>query len=928
MCVKKFDFVYICIYIRKQQIITNNQMSFSSFLCSTTTNYPIPLLSQNVYLTTVDQIANFVIVQSYSNKESKPIEAVLRFPTPGGAAVYCCEAKVDDKQIKLEIKEKTKAKEEYNKGISQGDTAYYAQSESSDVMTMAVGNLAPQSDVQITIKYVVFLDNEEDYKKFRVIFPLTIMPRYSPRPQKSNKKYFSQSALNPPKITKKPFSMSIEGDIFVTDGLVSLDSKTHKIKISDTKKNGLHFEIQDLDKINRDVVLTLERTCSKSCAVMQEFCLTSQEFKSSIDSKEPLDARYKYCTYVNIVPEWDKYPPININAIHYVIVLDRSSSMYGKSFDICKKAAQQFVSLLPIGCTFDVYEFSDLFTKYDNSEKSSDINSQKLLATQWISSLTADGGTEILPVLTDIYESFKKIEKTGVIVFLSDGDVTNTNEIFSIVKQNPNVSIFPIGIGDNVSQGLIQGLASHGNGHVEFVGSCDKNIIQKVRSQLKKSQDLLRKYQKNYDIEIVTIGGASRNVPEKLPPLFEKTNNSIYVFSEYRPACIKFIENLNSPMEKTTKIIPELIENENYYLHRIAGAKLLSELEHSSKNTSGHSKVQSGSKIDDLKVDADVDPFKTEIINISTNLNILSKYTAFVGVDVKKNKVTSGMGLRTIPLQMPNTDTDDEDYEKLVESGCSSVLDSPPSAKYLPSSTDDWFEAVDVVSIKDSKSINIYKPIGVNTVGSTDLVDLPDVSRAHKAISDAFDNSMFDTRKFNGVFNSKFSEKFVDDIRTASKPTTLFKPNKSKSCAPVKPLAQMQYTALTWDDIPDHTRRTIHDRYDRAGHLGSSYIDEKTVSKPDPKKLNVKYEVKVCLNKSYIVLDNNEILSSTSNVSLIDTLKSIITDDEILKKLSNLTFVIGDIIELTAEVDTELNQFYEIISVGSTDEPWVLVKIN
>ena len=38
------------------------------------------------------------------------------------------------------------------------------------------------------------------------------------------------------------------------------------------------------------------------------------------------------------------------------------------------------------------------------------------------------------------------------------------------------------------------------------------------------------------------------------------------------------------------------------------------------------------------------------------------------------------------------------------------------------------------------------------------------------------------------------------------------------------------------------------------------------------------------------------------------------------------TLKVGDVIELTCESDPKMNTYYEIISLGSADEPWTLTK--
>jgi hypothetical protein len=280
------------------------------------TNVNVPLKSVNYYISSRDRIMSLTITQKYLNEEKSPIEVSFKFPTPAGASVYECRALTQSGDtIHCKIKEKSVAKKEYNEAIGRGNTAYYSQRESGDVLSFAIGNLAPSEGVEITIKYVTMLDNEEDYKKLRINIPLTIMSRYTPNSTNQTFSYNSSSSVDTPKISSKPFDITVEGDSQVSDEIISLESKTHKIKTSKMNKSSLHFEIRDLEELNKDIVLTLERSNSKCHAF-------TQEFKGDLK-----DELYRHCTAVNIVPDFKNLPAIKATDIYYALLLDNSGSM-------------------------------------------------------------------------------------------------------------------------------------------------------------------------------------------------------------------------------------------------------------------------------------------------------------------------------------------------------------------------------------------------------------------------------------------------------------------------------------------------------------------------------------------------------------------------------------------------------------------------
>lgn len=791
---------------------------------------PVPLKSQIVRVDVVDHIANFTIDQTYLNAENVPIEAHFKFPTPAEASVYSFEARSGDKTIVCKIKEKNQAKIEYNEAIQQGNTAYYMQRDNGDMFTIAVGNLASQSSVKITIKYVVELRNEEDHCKLRLNFPLTVMPRYSSPVDNHSNDNHSNNTVEPKRSRMRPFAFSIHGMIKMHDGIVSIDSKTHRIKLSDMTETSVGFDITDIESLDTDIVVTIERKPSKTHAFLQEYPGTS-------------DPRYRFCTALNIVPDFSRMQPVNVNNVHYVLLLDKSGSMcssYGSNnglsdIEICKTAAKHFVAMLPTESTFDVYTFNDRFDKFQG--EFTDTNAKKVKAAEWIDTIWAQGGTELLPAMTDIYKSLSTMEKQGVVIVLSDGGVANIENVLKLVRQNPNVSLFSIGIGSSVSQELIQGLATQGNGYAEFIGSGDKNIIQKVRSQLKRSQDTLRKCQNNYEIEIKTIDGCSNftMVPEKLAPLYDRTNNMVYVFSEQPLASIRYIERYSDNIA-VTDIVPIQVIDPDVMFHRIAGVKLLNHLQHEKP-------CQTGSLIPGIASEVDVN--KDEITRISINLNVLSRYTAFVGVEHGENKIAGGMELREVPLQLPAKYMDRMD------------------CRALPSAMFGGFR---------SMQNNISRRcVSTSSMG------------------------------FGRYPEPEPEEECCDSS------VDLFADNDSNESDGIDPPGMDLGTSGYCKQL---------------GPWGESGV--RTIESVLLKKQTPKFSVTVSLTGMIIALSGG-LLTGIMNGSLV----------ALLLRLTGLTALpdtlsVGDVIELCdlskEDTQTSTNGLYEIISLGSNDEPWTLQK--
>ncbi|CAF4506193.1 unnamed protein product, partial [Rotaria sp. Silwood2] len=122
------------------------------------------------------------IKQIFRNDETKPIEAVYCFPIEEQAAIYSFVARIDDREIVAQLKEKKEAQKEYSDALQQGHGAYLLEQDekSQDNFIINVGALPPGKECHISISYVSELDLVQNGSQIRFVVPTTIAPRYNP----------------------------------------------------------------------------------------------------------------------------------------------------------------------------------------------------------------------------------------------------------------------------------------------------------------------------------------------------------------------------------------------------------------------------------------------------------------------------------------------------------------------------------------------------------------------------------------------------------------------------------------------------------------------------------------------------------------------------------------------------------------------------
>jgi uncharacterized protein with von Willebrand factor type A (vWA) domain len=144
----------------------------------------------------------------------------------------------------------------------------------------------------------------------------------------------------------------------------------------------------------------------------------------------------------------------------FVFVLDCSGSMSGSRIKKAIECLNLFLRSLPLNCYFNIICFGSRFKSFFN--ETVEYNDQNLgIALNKLESTSANmGGTEILKPLLSIYHQKSIPNRVTQIFILSDGEVSNTNDVLSSVSVHKNSHrIFSIGVGSGADAGLINGFS-------------------------------------------------------------------------------------------------------------------------------------------------------------------------------------------------------------------------------------------------------------------------------------------------------------------------------------------------------------------------------------------------------------------------------------------------------------------------------------
>ena len=196
------------------------------------------------------------MLQRFKNEESKPVEAIYKFPLPEGAAICGFKAHIGDRVIEGKVEEREKAFEIYDKALIEGHGGYLLDQERPNIFTLSVGNLNPGSEALVEIEYVTLLDR--DGATVRFFLPTTISPRYIPDGAKDDSDIPVDGKLHPPYAMEVPYGLSISLSIHGGRQLKSVESPSHRIKVENLKGDLVKVSFSsDETRMDRDLVLTM-----------------------------------------------------------------------------------------------------------------------------------------------------------------------------------------------------------------------------------------------------------------------------------------------------------------------------------------------------------------------------------------------------------------------------------------------------------------------------------------------------------------------------------------------------------------------------------------------------------------------------------------------------------------------------------------------
>ncbi len=426
----------------------------------------LPLKGTQVDVKIAGVIADVTVTQHYRNEGQRPIEAKYIFPGSTRAAVHAMNVRLGDRVITAQIREKERARLEYDTAKRQGKTTALLEQERPNVFSMNVANILPGDDVRVELKYTELI--APDAGTYRFVFPTVVGPRYrSPNASPANGALTATAHLPEGMKSNTTFDLSVQLHAPLPVGEVV--SHTHKLETQGLGSDRVTLTLADEDmRDNRDFILEYRLGGERTATGLMLY-------------RAPHATPDAENFFLALVEPPQQVAPVQINPRDYIFVVDISGSMHGHPLNTAKVLMRNLLGGLRPSDSFNVVLFSG--SSRVLSEQSVPATQANIAsAIKTIDRMGGGGGTEIVPALRRVAALPKPADVSRSVIVVTDGYVAVENEVFQLVRRNlDRFNVFAFGIGSSVNRHLIEGLARAGQGEAFIVTKPERAAEQAER---------------------------------------------------------------------------------------------------------------------------------------------------------------------------------------------------------------------------------------------------------------------------------------------------------------------------------------------------------------------------------------------------------------------------------------------------------------
>ena len=553
----------------------------------------LPLKETRVEVAISGVIADVVVRQVYENRGQRPIHARYVFPASTRAAVYGMTMTVGDVRIVAKIKEREKAKAEFESAKREGKSASLLEQSRPNVFTMNVANVLPGDTISVELKYTELLAPVEGIYEF--VYPTVVGPRYSEKPANqvsSADRFVAAAYLHQEQPPTSEFHL--RGTVSAGMPIQELSSPSHRI-VSRTGSDGrAEVTLPDSEQFsgNRDFVLRYRLSGEKIAPGLLLHRGEGENFFLLLAQPPQKAAK-------------EELPPRE-----HIFVVDVSGSMNGFPLDTAKKLMADLVSGLRPTDAFNIVVFADGSETFSpGSVAATRANLDRGL--HFIGRKNGGGGTRLLAALESACAIPRRPATSRSVVLLTDGYIDAEADVFDYVrKQLHQANFFAFGIGTAVNRYLIEGIAHAGLGEPFIVDGAREAEEAAVRFRRYIDSPVLT------GISVKFAGFDAYDVePKNIPDLF--ASRPIVLFGKWRGSAGGSIEITGRTGREVYRTIVPVAEFHSDTTHAAL------------QQLWARTRI---ANLSDYGTRADSEETVAEVTSLGLKYGLLTRYTSFVAV--------------------------------------------------------------------------------------------------------------------------------------------------------------------------------------------------------------------------------------------------------------------------------------------------------
>jgi Ca-activated chloride channel family protein len=385
--------------------------------------------------------------------------------------------------------------------------------ERPNIFTQSVANILPGEQISITISYVETLSY--DNGRYSVVFPMVVGPRYIPGQPIDQElsvpaleggwvydidQVPDASHITPPVLkpgTRSGHNLSLSVKINAGVPISQVQSTTHEIAVTDSKDSQTEVYLKEEATIpNKDFILT--------------YAVAGEDIRDAVLTHRNGENGF----FTLLLQPPDRVKTDEVTPKELVFVLDTSGSMSGFPIEKAKETMRLAIDGLNPHDTFNLITFAgDTHVLFHEPVPATSSNVRK--AQAFLSSRRGGGGTEMMKAIRVALDPSDSQEHLRIVCFMTDGYIGNDMAIVGEIQKHPNARVFAFGIGSSVNRFLLDKMAEHGRGEVEYVGLQDDGSAAARRFHERVQHPLLTDISVDWDgLDVVEV------YPKRLPDLF------------------------------------------------------------------------------------------------------------------------------------------------------------------------------------------------------------------------------------------------------------------------------------------------------------------------------------------------------------------------------------------------------------------------